>query len=103
MILVTVLYPKTDSSHFDHDYYLAKHIPLVRATWSGLGLERVDLMRGVGALDGGPHAYELIGLLSFRSSEDVQKALAVGAAVMADIPNFTNVEPVIQLSEPIGT
>jgi uncharacterized protein (TIGR02118 family) len=102
MIILTVLYSKTDSSHFDHEYYRQKHIPLVHSIWGGLGLERVDLMRGMGALDGGSPAYELIVALSFTSMEDVQNALSKGAEIMADIPNFSNVQPIIQLSQPIA-
>lgn len=102
MIILTVLYPKTDSSHFDHEYYIQKHIPLVHSIWGGMGLERVDLMRGVGSLDGGPAAYELIVALGFTAMEDVQNALGKGEEIMGDIPNFSNVQPIIQLSQPIA-
>ena len=33
---VTVSYPSTDTSTFDHDYYLATHIPLMAAAWKPL-------------------------------------------------------------------
>jgi hypothetical protein len=51
MIAISVLYPKTESSRFDHLYYIQNHIRLVRSTWSSMGLERVDLMRGTATLD----------------------------------------------------
>jgi hypothetical protein len=35
--------------------------------------------------------------------EHVQESLGNGAAVLADIPNFTNVQPLIQLNEPVTT
>jgi uncharacterized protein (TIGR02118 family) len=99
MIIVSVLYPKSPSSHFDHEYYTRNHIPLVQSLWSSLGLERIDLMRGVAALDGSPPAYELIGNLTFLSPGHLQDALAQGATVLADIPNFTNIQPIIQTNQ----
>ena len=101
MIALSVLYPKTDSSYFDHQYYIEKHIPLVRSKWSSLGLERIDLLRGTATVDGAPPAYELLGTLTFTSMEQVQDALANGTAVLADIPNFTNVQPLLQLNETV--
>jgi len=101
MVTISVLYPKTESSHFDHQYYTGKHIPLVRSLWTGMGLERVELLRGTGTLEGVPPAYELIGTLTFASIEQIQAALAKGAEVLADIPNFTDVQPVIQLNQPV--
>lgn len=102
MIIVSVLYPKTANSRFDHDYYLNRHIPLVKSTWISTGLERVDLFRGLSAVDGGQPAYELIAHLAFTSTDHLNRSLAAGAAVLADIPNFTNVQPVIQVNQPIA-
>lgn len=66
------------------------------------GLKKVDLLRGVSGLDGGSGAFELVGLLHFESREAMEGALAAaGAAVMSDIPYFTNVQPVVQISEPL--
>jgi uncharacterized protein (TIGR02118 family) len=102
MTIVSVLYSKSSDSHFDHDYYLQKHIPLVQARWATMGLEGVELMRGVASSDGTPPSFELIALLSFDSTDQFQAALAkFGAEIVGDIPNFTNVQPVIQLNEPV--
>jgi len=103
MVAVTVLYPKTEGSHFDFDYYLAKHIPLVQARWSGMGLEGLELLRGSAMGDGSTPAFSLIGKLMFSSLEAMQAALeAHGAEIRGDIPNFSNVQPLIQVSEPIA-
>jgi uncharacterized protein (TIGR02118 family) len=101
MIIVSVLYPKTSDSRFDHDYYMQKHFPLVNSTWEPTGLESYNVFRGVSALDGSPPAYELIAHLGFTSPEHLQNSLAAGAAVLSDIPNFTNVQPLIQINQPI--
>ena len=101
MITVSVFYPRSPSSHFDHEYYTRKHIPLVRSSWDCFGLERIELLRGVAALDGSPPAFELIGMLTFLSIEHLHSALGAGEAVFADISKFTNIQPVIQMNEPI--
>jgi uncharacterized protein (TIGR02118 family) len=96
MVVIPVLYPKTAESHFDHDYYLQKHVPLVRSRWQAMGLIRDVLIRGTSTLDGGQPGFELIGFLTFHSAEQVQAALAAfGQEIIGDIPNFTNVSPLI--------
>jgi uncharacterized protein (TIGR02118 family) len=101
---MSVLYPKSSESHFDHDYYVQKHIPLVQARWAEMGLESSEVMRGVAGPDGAAPTFELICLLSFDSTEQVRAALAkFGAEIVGDVPNFTNIEPVIQLNEPAQT
>jgi uncharacterized protein (TIGR02118 family) len=100
MIAVTVMYPKTEGSTFDFEYYLDKHIPLAKARFGEFGLMDVRLVRGSGLMDGAPPMYTLIGELVFPSLQNVQDAVAKhGAEIMADIPNFSNVQPVIQISE----
>ena len=102
MITVSVLYPKTADSRFDYDYYLGTHIPLVKARWTSTGLDRVDLLRAAATLDGSAPAYELIGLLTFTSLEAAGQSIAAhGAEIIDDIPNFTNVQPVVQINTPV--
>jgi uncharacterized protein (TIGR02118 family) len=101
MIIVSVVYPKHGESHFDHEYYVKKHLPLVWARWGGMGLSKLEALRGEASMDGGVPAFELIALLSFDSMESVQAALAAaGAEILGDIPNFTNIQPVIQVNRP---
>ena len=103
MVVVSVLYPKAHESHFDHNYYLQKHIPLVRSRWQAMGLMEDMLVRGVSTLDGGQPGFELIGFLTFQSAEQVQAALAAfGQEIIGDIPNFTDVTPVIQMNNPVS-
>jgi uncharacterized protein (TIGR02118 family) len=102
MVSLTVLYPKSESSHFDHAYYINKHIPLVRERFTSMGLLDVRLVRGTTTLDGSAAQFELIGLLRFTSEAELSAALAAhGGEVVADVPNFTNIQPVIQISEEI--
>jgi uncharacterized protein (TIGR02118 family) len=100
MIRLTALWPKTNDSHFDMEYYLSKHVPMAKAKFQSLGLSvEAEVDEGLGSLTPGePAPYAAIGYLLFENMEDLQKGLAThGAEILADIPNFTNVQPQIQI------
>ena len=97
MISVHILYPKTDDSTFDMDYYCATHMPMLA---DALG----DACKGWGATAVGAGAWEAIGWANVESQEALDAALKEhGAAIMADVANYTNVAPqmvVGQISHP---
>jgi uncharacterized protein (TIGR02118 family) len=92
MIRLSVLYPKTDGAKFDHDYYRDKHVPLAASTW---GVERVEIDKGVD----GP--YEAAVHFFFASTDDIGAAMGAEGtgAIMADVANYTDIQPVLQTSE----
>jgi uncharacterized protein (TIGR02118 family) len=103
MILVSVMYPGGENATFDESYCLGNHIPLVRKRWIPMGLEEVHLVKGTGKPNGSLPPYRVMALLRFRSLQDFRVAAgAHGAEIFADIPNFTNVQPVLQINEPLG-
>lgn len=101
MISLTALYPKTADSRFDMDYYLNTHTPLVRDRLTPAGLIGIDLEAGLaGAAPDSPPAYAMIGRLNFARLDELQAALAAhGPELMGDIPNFTDVQPLMQISQ----
>ena len=104
MILVSVMYPGGEGSTFDESYYLQEHIPLVKERWSGMGLQELRLVKGVGTPDGSAPPYRVMALLTFRSLQDFQNAAqAHGPEIFADIPRFTNVQPIVQINEALGS
>lgn len=97
MIKVSVMYPQRDGARFDIDYYCNRHMALVRQLL-GTSVKGMAVDQGIGDPQQAP--YVAIGHLWFDSVEAVQAALAEhGPALMADVPNYTNVQPVIQVSE----
>jgi uncharacterized protein (TIGR02118 family) len=103
MIVVSVTYPNADNAKFDFDYFLNKHMPLIRGLLSDSGLEDLRALRGLSAPGGGPAAHRAVSLLSFASLEGFQSGIAKhGAAIFADRPNFTDIQPLFQVNEPIG-
>jgi uncharacterized protein (TIGR02118 family) len=100
MIKVSVMYPQGEGTTFDMNYYLQSHMPMVRerlgAACTGIAVEQG--LAG-GAPGTGP-TYTALGHLMFDSMESFQNAFAPHATeIMADIPNYTNVQPVIQISD----
>ncbi|MFC7474626.1 EthD family reductase [Dankookia sp. GCM10030260] len=103
MIVVSVSYPNDPATKFDHAYYLEKHIPLVKQRWSSMGLQSVQVLRGVGTADGGPPPIRLTALLGWESGDALGKAIAAhGDEIFADIANFTDSKPALQINEPAG-
>jgi uncharacterized protein (TIGR02118 family) len=102
MKYVTVIYPSKDGAKFDFEYYLSKHIPMV----AGLLGARIEVSRGIGTPDGTPHGTPLAFLCAARiridSVEEYAAALDKhGAKILGDIPNYTNITPIVQLEEVI--
>ncbi|KAH8765597.1 hypothetical protein F5883DRAFT_102270 [Diaporthe sp. PMI_573] len=91
--LVSVLYPAEADAKFDLDYYNTKHIGLVNEKWSKYGLQQywVADLRG----SGGPYAIQTTMLWESLESFQAAAAAEESAAVFADVPNFTNVKPVL--------
>ena len=100
MIRMAIFYPKTSDSHFDMDYYLNKHMPLLIARLSAMGLQKGEVDEGLGtAVPDQPAPYAVITYLIFDTIEHLQQGFGShGAELMGDIPNFTNVQPVTQIS-----
>lgn len=100
MIRVTVLYPNGADVTFDMAYYTSKHMPMVQHK---CGPACRTIAADLGIAGGEPASkppYIAIGYLTFDSVEAFQKAFGPHSAqILADIPNYTNARPVIQISE----
>lgn len=100
MIRVAVIYPNQPEKKFDTDYYLNNHTPLLVEKYTPFGLvgAEVDTAKVKEGQQAAP--YIAIGYIMFESTKSFMQAYqAVGNEVMADIVNFTDIEPQIQISE----
>jgi uncharacterized protein (TIGR02118 family) len=101
MISVIVLYPNEPGSRFDMDYYVNRHLKLVRERLEPMGLRTIRLITE-SALDSSasPQVYRLVADLRFDDMDATRLALSAhGPETQADIPNFTDVAPVILIGE----
>lgn len=95
MIRLSVFYPATEGATFDHDYYANSHVPLAMKTW---GIEQAEIDKGVN----GPYVAAVH--FTFESLEAMGAAMsAPGTAdILADVANYTTIQPVMQTSEIVG-
>lgn len=99
MIKVSIMYPYSDKSSFNIDYYCDKHIPMVQkyfgATCQGVSVDEGIINENTHQLP----AFHAIAHFNFESIEAFQDVMAPHAEkIMEDAPNYTNVQPVIQIS-----
>lgn len=99
MIRVTVMYPKQEGGTFDYDYYLQSHVPLMKERL-GEAIKQMDMFKGVGSVTGEAEAFVTIAHLWFDSVEDLQNSFGPHSReILADIPNFTNLQPTVQIDQ----
>jgi uncharacterized protein (TIGR02118 family) len=100
MIKMTIFYPNEEGKKFDMDYYVNSHIPMVMEKLGG-AVKGGNVDQGLaGGEPGSPAIYVAMGHLLFDSVEEFQSAFGPHMeAIMADIPNYTDIQPKIQVSE----
>jgi uncharacterized protein (TIGR02118 family) len=101
LIRVAVMYPNKTGATFDDAYYANKHMKLVVKKLKPLGLVKVEIDKGVSGMPpGSKPPYLTVGYLIFNTMEELQKSNSLITGELAnDIPNFTNVQPLVQISE----
>ncbi|MBI1732908.1 MAG: EthD family reductase [Gammaproteobacteria bacterium] len=99
MIRVIVMYPNKAGGTFNYDYYLKTHMPLVKRLL-GAPLKDVRVFKGVGAPGGKPAGFVTMASLFFDDVPTFEKTFGPHAEeIMGDIPNFSNIEPQVQIDE----
>ena len=100
MIKVSVMYPNTAACRFDHGYYRDKHMPMVKQRM-GERLKFYTVDKGLaGGTPGASATYVAIGHLYCDSVEAFQAGFGPHAKeIMADIANYTDQAPIVQISE----
>ena len=100
MIKVSVMYPNNPGARFDHTYYRDKHMPLVQARM-GAACRFYTVDKGLaGGGPGDPPAHIGMCHIYCDSVEAFQAGFGAHAAeIMGDIPNYTDLAPVVQISE----
>jgi len=100
MTKVTILYPNAPNAKFDMKYYVTRHLPMVRDKCAP-ACHGIAADSGLAGFEpGSPAPYIAVGYLMFDSEAAFRKAFgAHQAEILADVPNYTNTQPVIQISE----
>ncbi|MDI1447432.1 EthD family reductase [Polyangium sp. 6x1] len=98
MYRVTVLYPHEEGKRFDLDYYVQKHVPLVKSLLGPFGLKSAEVAEGL-PRNGAPAPFVVIMGMEFDAIENFQRGIAQhGREINADLPHYTDLKPVLQIS-----
>jgi uncharacterized protein (TIGR02118 family) len=100
MIKVTVMYPYTEGARFDHAYYRDQHMPMVKAKL-GSACAYYTVEKGLaGRAPGSPPPFVAMCAFICDSAEGYLAASQEHSAeIRGDIANYTDIVPVVQLSE----
>ncbi|MFH6603791.1 EthD family reductase [Maribacter algicola] len=100
MVKVAIFYPNGEGNTFDMDYYSNQHMPMA-ARLFGDDLKAMAIDKGLGG--GAPDTmapYVAIGYFYFADMATCQSLMDTHSeALRADVPNYTNIRPVLQISE----
>ena len=100
MFKVSILYPNGEDKTFDMDYYEKKHMPMV-AGFLGKNLRFYEIDKGIaGRTPNDKVPFVAIGYFYINDVAEYNKAIGQNIdAVINDFKNYTNVQPVVQISE----
>ena len=100
-VSLQVVYPITQGSNFDYDYYLSTHMALV-GEHMGEHMESTVVTKG---LAGGPNTPPLIHAIAtmvFKDQAAMDAAMANSGPVVADIRNLYSAQPTMLIGEVVG-
>lgn len=100
LIKVSIMYPFAEGKTFNMEYYESKHMPMV-AGFLGANLVKYTIEKGLSSgISNQPLPYMAIGIFYVKSLEEYQAAIGPNRdAIRADIPKYTDIAPVILVSE----
>ena len=100
MFKVAILYPNGEGKTFDMDYYENKHMPMV-AGFLGKNLKFYEIDKGIaGRTPNDKVPFLAIGYFYINDVAEYNKAIAQNReAIISDFKNYTNIQPIIQVSE----
>ena len=100
MVKVGVLYPSGPGKRFDVDYYLRAHMPMAKRLL-GDAVKAISIEIGIGGGEpGAPAPYAaIVGFTCETVDAFLGAFMPVIGELQGDIPNYTDIEPQIQISE----
>ncbi len=100
MVKIAIMYPNQEGKTFNMDYYSEKHMPMC-AELFGDALQVMEIDKGIaGRSPEEPVPYLAIGYFYFNELSEYQNAFGPNAEqILGDIPNYTDIQPVVQISE----
>ncbi len=99
MIKVTVMYPSAPNARFDHAYYRDRHMPLMKERM-GDSCRYYTIDKGIAGVAGAPAPFIAMCHIFCDSVESFNAGFGPHAKeITADVANYTDVKPVMVISE----
>ena len=100
LIKVSVMYPYAEGKTFNLEYYEAEHMPMV-AKLLGSNLVKYTIEKGIAnGIPNEPLPFMAVGTFYVKNLDDYKAAIGPNRdTIRADFPNYTNIVPVILVSE----
>lgn len=97
---VSIMYPFAEGKTFNMEYYETRHMPMV-AELLGSNLVKYTIEKGLASgIPNQPLPFMAIGTFYVKSLDDYKAAIGPKRdAIRADFANYTNITPVILVSE----
>jgi uncharacterized protein (TIGR02118 family) len=103
MYCLTGTYPNAENAYFDLNYYVSQHMALVEQL-AGDNLIRTAVRKRLEAADGSPPAFICQAHLWVHRLDALEQMIVQHAdRLVADVANFTNVAPTLQVEEVVGS
>jgi uncharacterized protein (TIGR02118 family) len=91
------MYPKKKGGKFNFDYYLNKHVPLIKERF-GESLKRYEIYQGISRESGIRVPFITIASLWFENLDEFKMLFERNARdITADRQNFSNIQPILQI------
>lgn len=102
MIRVTVSYPSHEACQFNHEYYQSVHARLIRDKLGTHGLVKLEIDQALAERSGKFPASVAAAHMFFNDVDSFKAAMAAeGKALGADRENYTDIIPVVVISQVI--
>lgn len=100
MIKMSVYYRADSGSTFDHDYYRTRHMPLLQQRLGDACL-RYEIDRGLAGREAGsaPEFVVACHVYSPDLATFLQALAPHRAEIAADVANYTDIAPIVQISD----
>ncbi|HEY9196495.1 MAG TPA: EthD family reductase [Mucilaginibacter sp.] len=100
LVKISIMYPYAEGKNFNIEYYETKHMPMV-AQFLGSNLVKYTIEKGIASgIPNQPLPFMAIGTFYVKSLSEYQAAIGPNiATIRADFANYTNITPVILVSE----
>jgi len=104
MIRITTTYKNGSDAQFNFEYYLESHMRLSKELLGEFGMLSFEIERCLQTMTGDVPDYVCITHVDFDDKERLLEGLERhGAELQEDFPNYTNIEPEVQICEVYST